>query len=165
MQDYIKQTIKVLNEGTVEQKLEAITDIRENGSLLVLPAVIDLLSSSKNQDLTEAIVGLLQDVKEQSAAGYFVAAMKDPRYASILPVLVECCWENGLNFSADLRFFVDMVVHSEFKLAFDAFTILENMEHTYSEEVRMAEIIHIKDCLMDVDHDRKLLLASLIDVL
>jgi len=165
MEDYTKQTIKILTEASDEQKLEALADIRENGSLQVLPYVIDLLISSKNEEIRASVIGLLQDIKEQAAVNYLVNAMKDAKYASVLPSLVECCWENGLNYSADLQFFIDIVITGDFKLSFDAFTVIENMDHTYSEETRNKMVIHIKDRLLDVDHERKLLLASLIDIL
>ncbi|GET29584.1 HEAT repeat domain-containing protein [Prolixibacter sp. SD074] len=107
--------------------IETIKELRETGNSSYIPVLVELLHSTDNPEIRQKIIRLLAELKYSDAIPRIVEAINNKRYASELKELVSICWENSLDFSPYLSLFVDLVIESEFMVAFEAFTVIENM--------------------------------------
>ena len=169
MQEKTKEEKKMLNELNQSDETQAkqvIKTIREKGSAAVIPDLIDIMANTQYDSIRNAIHTLLNDIKSPEAVPVIMAAIQNSATnKKVLPVLVNACWQNGLNFSDYMEDFVNLVINSEFQTAFDAFTVIENMDNNLNSELIDDLIDKIKSALLETNEDKKLLLKTLIDVL
>lgn len=84
-----------------------------------------LLDPKITRPESEAIFSRL---KELNAQKLMVNGIKTANRVEEKTILTAACWETGLDFSADLLFFVELACHPDFKLAMEALTVVENLE-------------------------------------
>jgi hypothetical protein len=114
---------------------ETFEQIREEGNTAVLPYLFDLLASSLGEGIKKEIYKLLCELKQTGAVPILIEAITNEKYAGIQEQLIRICWENGLDYSPYLSTFVDIVINGNFINAFEAFTVIENMEGTFDNEM------------------------------
>lgn len=124
--DQIKKNLFSVNTEIV---ISAIETIRKKGNKLYLPILFDLLNSSPEAEIELEIKNLLGTVKDKESVNSFIRAIEDERYKSIRKSILIACWQNGLDFSTFLPVFVDLVISEEWEVAFEAFTIIDNLEY------------------------------------
>jgi hypothetical protein len=121
----IKENLFSTQTGVV---ISAINSIKEKGNKLYIPMLFDLLNSNPEKEITDEINKLLSTVKDKETAESFINAVGDEKYKSIRKEILTTCWQNGLDFSNYLPVFVDIVINDDWENAFEAFTIIDNME-------------------------------------
>ena len=57
------------------------------------------------------------------------------------------CWQNGLDYSLFLLVFVDFVIKEDWETAFEAFTVIENMEFLPENETIAEAELKIQQAL------------------
>ena len=112
-----------------ERVISAINRIEEKGNKLYLPLLFELLASNPENEVEKEIQKLLGTVKSKDTVPYFTEALKEERFKSIQKILLTACWQNGLDFTAYWPLFVDIVISEEWETAFEAFTVIENMDY------------------------------------
>jgi len=157
--------LKKLYSNNVTSQLEALEDISKNGNSDYIPSLIDLMQNSENLELTQRISKILSEVKHSNAVPILVEYIENEKYSSIQEILVRTCWENGLDFSNYFSVFVDLLIHGEYMVAFEAFTLLENSENKISETSAQEYIHRLKEALPDAPADRQTLIHSIIQYL
>jgi hypothetical protein len=114
---------------------ETFEQIREEGNTAVLPYLFDLLTSPKSEGIKKEIYKLLCELKQTGSVPILIEAITNEKYTGIQEQLIRICWENGLDYSPYLSTFVDIVINGNFINAFEAFTVIENMEGTFDNEM------------------------------
>ena len=61
--------------------------------------------------------------------------------------LLTACWQNGLDFSTFLPVFIDLIIHEDWEIAFEAFTVIDNLEFLPSHEIIKISVGKINECL------------------
>ena len=120
------------NKDTV---ISAIQKISAQGNKLYIPVLLDLLLSNKDKEVENEIVKLLGNVKTKATVPIFVDAIETPKYTSIKKTILTACWENGLHYHDYLPVFVNIVIHDDWETAFEAFTVIDNMEFLPDEAI------------------------------
>lgn len=113
----------------------AVQKIRSHGNSLYIPILLDLLISNPDNEIEKEILKLLGNIKAKNAVPLLVKALQDPTYKSVQKNILTACWQNGLNYDDYLPFFVDIVINEDWETAFEAFTLIENMEHLPEPEI------------------------------
>ena len=121
----IKENLFSTQTGVV---ISAINSIKEKGNKLYIPMLFDLLNSNPEKEITDEINKLLSTVKDKETVESFIDAVGDEKYKSIRKEILTTCWQNGLDFSNYLPVLVDIVINDEWENAFEAFTIIDNLE-------------------------------------
>jgi hypothetical protein len=160
-----KKIIDRLNSGNNLTILETIRILREIGNSFYIPDIVAVLKNTKNKDVQTSITNFLFELKDNDSAAKLVDEIKDLKNRECLNILVPACWENGLNYNQFLSVFVDLVISQDFQVAFDAFTVIENMQIDFDPVEVAVSVQLLKDNLNKVDHLKKLLFAQLIDLL
>jgi hypothetical protein len=161
----INLIIEKLFSKNIDEVLFAINKIRHSGNPAILPHVIELLNSEKNIEITSAIIELLNDLKIQAGTLEIIKAIENNKYKSIQKILLVSCWHSGLNYTEHLNFFVDLFVSGNFEIAFEAFTIIENMEGGVNQEIIEPLIERLKSGVSNLTKEKADLLAELVQVL
>lgn len=132
----IKQNLFSAQNETI---ISAINSIKENGNKHYIPMLFDLLNSAPDPEIEKEITQLLGNVKDKESVNIFMRAVENNKYKSIRKTILSACWQNGMDFSTFLPVFVDLIINEDWEIAFEAFTIIDNLETLPSEEIiRMA---------------------------
>ena len=158
----ILTNLKSTDSGIV---LEAIEKVRESGNSLLVGEMIELLHDTKHSEIKKNVYNLLSELKDTASVHVLIAAIKNEKYSKERAELIACCWQNGLSYNEHLPFFIDLVIREEFKIAFEAFTVIENMYGKIEEEVIEIEIIKVNDALKGANEQKAYLLNGLLAII
>ena len=142
--------------------LQTIEEIRESGSSAQFSGLMELLHETDNQDIKKHILTLFSEIKSTDTVPLLMEAIQNKRYAGELKDLLVCCWHNGLNYSAYLPVFIDLVINEEFLTSFEAFTVIENMYGIIIEEIIDLQVSKIHHSLTTANDQKKYLLNELL---
>jgi hypothetical protein len=130
--EQIKKNLFSANTGVVISAIEAI---QKKGNKLYIPILFDLLNSSPEPEIETEIKNLLGIVKDKETVNSFLRAIEDDKYKTIRKSILTACWQNGLDFSTFLPVFIDLIIHEDWEIAFEAFTVIDNLEYLPGEEI------------------------------
>ncbi len=157
--------LKELQSADHLKVIEALEELRVSGKATDIPVLLDLLHQSQNPEIKSKITGLFGNLKEKSAVPLIIEAIQDQKYAPELKQLVSCCWENGLDYSNYLSVFVDLLINSDFLIAFEAYTVITNMVTTIDQAKIDIEIEKLDQTMHTTTEDKKVLMLDVIDFL
>lgn len=160
-----KKNIDNLHSGNVFLVMETLRVLRHSGDCSYIPELVKLHVNTPNSEIKNAVTKIFFDLKEKAAVPYMIDAIKETQNDETLHALIESCWQNGLNFSQHMPVFVDIMVQREFHIAFEAFTVIENMKDRFTPEQGQEQIAILKDNLTSKDHQTQLLMAELIGII
>ncbi len=87
--------------------------------------VISLIDKEHTPEEKEEI---LQLIKAQNAQNVLIESISTVENPDKKAVLIAACWECGLDFYNHFLFFVDLAIHDNYRVAMEAYTVIENME-------------------------------------
>ncbi len=157
--------LKSLNSNDPLVVVETIEKLRTIGKISDIPVLIELLHTSQDKEVRAKISNLLATLKDIDAIPFLIEAILDLKYVQELKELVSACWENGLDYSTYLSLFVDMLIEKDFIIAFEAYTVLMNMESKIDQEKIDQEIDKLQKSLSSADEQKRILLLDVIDYL
>lgn len=128
----IRENLFSTNTKTV---ISALNKVKEKGNSLYLTILFDLLNSNPEKEIEDEIKTILATVKNKDSVVNFMQAIEDKKYRSIQKSILEACWQNGLDFSEYLPVFVDKVITEDWEIAFEAFTIIDNLRLFPDKEI------------------------------
>lgn len=144
--------------------LNTIKYARQNANANHLHMLISLLKDTKNDTVSNEIISLLNDLKDQEAMGPMMDAILDDQNESVRIFLLQAVWNSRLDALDYLEPLVNLAVKSDYVTCLECLTIIENFETAPSDENIIAVNTIIKDALMD-NSDNKELLMSMMEVL
>ena len=161
----LKVQQEALRSGNRPEILAALKEIRSTGKVAILPELLDLLLDQEDEQITGEIIALLNDLKNQEAAGILAGAISNPEYKELSTILVAACWQNGLSYGGYLDTFVEVALDGDYATAIEAFTVIEEAVGEVDREQRQRHLETIRDHLPEVDAHKQPLLKELIKVI
>ena len=158
----LKSAIKSANPELIDHALD---EIKSKGDHTYVSPLIELLHQKLAWEIREKIFLLFVDLKNEDSVDQLICDLKIEKDLSILERLVAACWQNGLNFSKHLPYFVDLVINEEFQIAFEAFTVVENMYGKIEGDIEVMLIDKINASLPDAEENKQHLLRGLLDII
>lgn len=153
-----------LANGGKDAVLAVLEKIREVGVPKLLPALVKVYKTCGDDDVKMAIFNLLSDASQQELVDIMADAIANEEDANVKQMLVTSCWYSKIDYLPRLELFIDLVVESQFELAFEAFTVIENRQGSVTAE-RRAELINYIEGKMDsVVDGNESLAESLVDI-
>lgn len=135
-QENINEKLRLaLNSEDIEIVKDALEKISETGNRFYLPLLFDLLNTMPEHDVEVEITKLIGSVKNKESVNTFMRAVEDEKYKLIRQKLIAACWQNGLDFSNFIPVFIDIVINDDWETAFEAFTLIDNLEYLPGEEI------------------------------
>ena len=160
-----KDFLKALQSADSLKVIETLEELRVSGKASDIPVLIELLHLSTNPEIISKITGLFSTLKESDAVPLIVEAIQNQKYAPELKELVASCWENGLDYSNYLTLFIDLLIESDFMVAFEAYTVIVNMVAKIDQAKIDIEIDKLEKVLPSVPEQKKELMLDVIDFL
>jgi hypothetical protein len=127
--------------------LSAIEAVQKKGNKLYIPILLDLLNSSPEPEIATEIKNLLGTVKDKESINGFMRAIEDERYKPIRKSILTACWQNGLDFSTFLPVFIDLIINEDWETAFEAFTVIHNLEYLPNDQITKISVAKINNAL------------------
>jgi hypothetical protein len=159
LDEQIKRNLFSANSSIVISAIEAI---QKKGNKLYIPILFDLLNSSPEPEIETEIKNLLETVKDKTTINSFMRAIEDDKYKPIRKSILIACWQNGLDFSTFLPVFVDLVINEDWEIAFEAFTIIDNLEYLPSPEIINKTIDQIRKALPNANEQKSYFLNEIL---
>jgi hypothetical protein len=143
----------------------AIKWIKSKGNKLYLPLLFDLLNAEPEKEVEDEIKDLLATVKDKSTVESFVHILENAKYKPIWKIILTTCWQNGLDYSNYTPLFIEMIINEEWEIAFEAFTIVDNLEFLPSQENIDKSVIKIKNALPTANEHKTYFLSEVLSKL
>jgi hypothetical protein len=158
----LKSAFKSGNQDVIDHALE---EIKSNGDDTYISPLVEYVHQNLPKENKERIFQLFDDLKHENSVDQLVCELKNEIDPDVLERLVASCWQNGLNYSKHLPFFVHLVMDQEFQIAFEAFTVIENMYGKIDRDVENELITAIEKRLSDSEERKKYLLKGMLDLI
>ncbi|WP_346857437.1 HEAT repeat domain-containing protein [uncultured Draconibacterium sp.] len=142
--------------------LAAINTLKEKGNKEYLPLLFELLLTQSELEVRSEILKLLGTIKDADTIPMYMDALKEERLLAIRKEILTCCWQNGLDFSNYFDDFVDLIIDGEWEIAFEAFTVIENLEHFPPEEKMKESKLRIAGALKLANEQKSYFLEELL---
>lgn len=151
-----------LFSAKTEVVISALEAIKAKGNKLYIPVMFDLLNSSPEHEIEIEIKNLLGTVKDKTTVNSFMRALEDDKYKKIRKTILTACWQNGLDFSTFLPVFIDLIIHEDWETAFEAFTVIDNLEFLPGAEIINLSVLKINEALNHVPEQHKYFLKEIL---
>ena len=158
----LKSAIKTANQELIDHALD---EIKGKGDHTYITPLIELLHQNLSWEIREMIFLIFVDLKNEDSVDQLVYDLKIEKDLNILERLVAACWQNGLNFSKHLPYFVELVINEEFQIAFEAFTVVENMYGKIEGDIEVMLMDKLNASLPDAEENKKYLLRGLLEII
>ncbi len=159
-----KEIIKNLRSEKTSIILDTLKYISEVGNKDIIVEMIELLHATSDTIIRDKIITILENLREQDCVLPIIKAIENPDYKDILSILVSSCWKNSLDFNKYIEVFTDVFIQSDFQLAFDAFTVIDNFEDI---DIQLADtcLLRLENSVEDIKDDKNPLYFELINVI
>lgn len=155
-------TREKLFSSKTETVVSAIQSLKETGNKDYLPILFELLISTSEGKIQEEVLKLLGSIKDKATIPVFIEALQNPKYSSIRKEITTVCWQNGMDFSPYFEVFTDLIINEDWDVSFEAFTVIENLEHFPPQE-EMKEIkLKIARALKSANEQKQYFLEELL---
>lgn len=154
----LQSTDSLMVIGTLEE-------LRVSGKVSDIPVLIELLHSTPNPEIKSKITSLFANLKDSDAIPLIVEAIENQKYAPELKVLVSSCWENGMDYSNYLSLFVELLTGSDFRVAFEAYTVILNMTAQIEKAKVDLEVDRLEQAMHTTTDQKKELMLEVVDFL
>ncbi len=159
----IDENIKInLFAPKTEVIVEALKQIKTAGNRLYLPLMFDLLLSEPEEEIKKEIQNILGTIKDKQTVNSFVRGIENEKYKPIRKNILTACWQNGLDFSTFLPVFIDQIIVEDWEIAFEAFTVADNLEVLPGEPVLSISKEKIKKALDSVTDQKQYFLNEIL---
>lgn len=157
--------LKGLRSADSDQVIETLEELRVSGETSDIPILLEMLHLRQEKEIKSKILSLFANLKEGDTIPLLIEAIQNERYAPELRQLVSCCWENGLDYTKYLPLFVDLLIESDFPIAFEAFTVITNMTTPIDQVKIDVEIEKLDRALHTTSDEKKVLMLEVVDFL
>lgn len=142
--------------------ISALNSLKEKGNKDYLPILFELLVAAPEAEIRNEILRLLGTIKDKNTIPVFIESLHEKKFLAIRKDILTSCWQNGLDFSSHLAVFVDLVIESEWEVTFEAFTVIENLEHFPPEEEVKAIKLKVAGALKSADEQKGYFLEEIL---
>ncbi len=164
-QKVYKQLIATLEKSPDEKVVSMLMGLREHGELFYLEALLDILTGERSEIVKKSVAEFIADIKKQEAVPIIANYVSANQNAKNLTRIVTACWQSRLDFSKNLQPFFQILLDGNYRIAFEAFTVIENTIELQSKEELTKNIDLVKRSVSKADRDKQLLLLEMISVL
>ena len=147
----VRKWNEALESPDPDQAIQAIYEIRNSGSIKMLPVLFQMLKKETPMIIRSEILKLLGDLKTQDAVPVIASSLENMDFGEQLPGFVAACWQSGLDFSGHLHVFAKLFINSDYLTSLEAFTVLEESFPNATDEARA-------DCIRFLRHSENLVI-------
>lgn len=155
---------KTIEASPEDYLIGLLAELREGGEDYMVEPIIGLLFSNRSERIKNEVVSLLVDLKNPSAVPIIVQKLEENKNSKDIHRLISVCWQSRLNFSSHTNLLMDFVVNGDYQSCLEAFTAIENMMDSLSEET-INQLKHRAEQSLGKATETKPLIEELISML
>ncbi len=163
--DKLSRLKSAFKSGNLDVIDHALDEIKSTGDDTYIAPLIEYVHQNLSREYKEKVFQLFDDLKLEDSVDQLVCEIKKVTDNDVLERLVASCWQNGLNYSKHLPYFAQLVMDQEFQIAFEAFTVIENMYGKIDRDVENELLATIEKKLPDADERKQYLLKGMLDLI
>ena len=156
--------IKKLNSGNEKLIKESLEKLRRKGNKDLIPEIGSLLLSKHSEEINKSVFAFFADLKEQISVVKYVQFLSENRNIKDYHLLISACWENGLDYSEHIHFFVDLILKEAYLTAVEAFTVVEENIDKLNLQKRNELSEYINEQSKKVPQEKAALINELISI-
>ena len=145
--------------------IEALREIKEKGTINIIPCLFDLINEKTPDIIKEDILRLICDIKEQSAAPILVDAISNRSFGKDTSSVMAVFWQSRLDFSSYLPTFIKIFIREDYQTALEAFTVIEESASKISNKMQQECINILKSAADSISYEKKPLFNELVKVI
>jgi hypothetical protein len=120
-----KAWIASFGSTDTELILKALYEVRNSGSVKILPEILKLVNYRSNTEIINEIISLISELKSPDAVPVIARVLKERDFDDYQNAIVAACWQSGLDFSSHLKVFAELFIQGDYRTALEAFTVIE----------------------------------------
>lgn len=122
-----KNFLEKLKNAQKEVILNGLEEYRNSTDIESLPIILQILESTLDEDVIEAILDLVRDLKDDYAASLALEFTHKTTEKKAQDLMIGALWQSDRDFSKMADKIIDMLINRhEFEILFDILTLLEN---------------------------------------
>jgi HEAT repeat protein len=156
-----KNWIVSFESANTTRILRSIYEIRNSGSVNILPALFDLIQGKTEPQVKNEIINLVSEIKTKNAVPLIAEALNKNEYGDYLNGFVAACWQSGLDFSKHLQVFFQLFSRGDYKTALEAFTVIEEALVNATQKEIDESVRFLKEAENQITEDKIALFTEL----
>lgn len=140
----LNNIISDLTSSEEKKIFTALKQLRKHGKKEAIKPLIELLSSTENDEIKSEITALLFDLKDQSVVEEIIDAIESNNYPSEMATLISIFWQSSLDSSENITTIVKQAIKGDYMVGIEVLSVLDNYETTFQET-------EIEDLKFDLD--------------
>lgn len=140
-----KELIKGLESSNPEVEKKSIEGLRQYGTVASIEPLFKLWQKSDDEVVGELLYKIFCDIRITDAPGKIVELLATEEYNDIMPLVLNTMWNSGLDYTPYMPVITKFALDGDFNTAFEALTLVENMEGEFSEELTIESLLEIKN--------------------
>lgn len=157
-----QQVIKILESDKESVILDTLRKLHISGTVEILPYLFRLYFLTNSENIRYEVLDLLNNLKDNKACPYFIEAIQNYKGQDLYSQIVSSCWQNGLDFSENIKIFIDLVIEQDLYTAIEAFSVVEENISGLTQLERETQVIYIQSRMKTINEERKKLVIELL---
>ncbi|MCX7954797.1 MAG: hypothetical protein N3A01_06365 [Bacteroidales bacterium] len=157
----LSKTKELLFSENTENILTAINRIIENNYIELIPYLFEVYINKKDEKIKKKIYFILSTLKQNASVDYVIEGIKRVKVLDKYPELIRICWENGLDYSKHLRFFINYFINNSIEVAIESFSVIENNLYNASFEELKYSLIELDKNKNKISEEKMMLYKEL----
>jgi len=162
---YYIETEKKLSGKDKIKVLETISEIKQTGKAGILPLLFQTIKDNSHSKISTEIFKLLGQLKDKKCIPYIIDEIQSEGSVDYKTALLTSCWQSGLDYSEHIGVFTEQFIEGNFKVSFEAFTVIEEWIYNAKQENIKKCLSNLKHNISSISEDKKLLYIDLVKLL
>jgi hypothetical protein len=153
--------IKDLSGENDKKVFTALKQLRKHGKKEAVIPLIDLLSTTTNDDIKTDVTSLLFDLKDQTVVEELIKAIQSDDYIAEKPILISIFWQSSLDSSEHITTIVGEAIKGDYMVGIEVLSVLDNYDTTFQETEIEDLKFDLEEAIEMDDSEKKNLLISI----
>lgn len=140
----IKDLLLDLASDNEKILLSALKRVRSKGNESVIPSLIKIIENNKSEKITTEAKGILLELKSTAAIPLLLEELENNPNSETRELVLNSFWHAGFNAHEHIEKFVAAAIKGSYMEAFEAYTVIDNLEGPFEEEVIMEAQLNLK---------------------
>ncbi len=145
---------KKLLSNNIQEIIEALEEFEENNFFELIPDIFNLYLKA-NTLVKNKILFLFREMKHNKAIPYYMNELISLQNIEQYPELIKICWENSLDYSKYMDFFLNLIFTQSYEISIEAMTVIEQNIHFLDEEHKKDLLHTILVKMIDIEDKKK----------
>ena len=134
--------------------MSALKRVRSKGSEKVVPSIFNLIENSEDELIKKEAKNIILELKSTASIPFLLEQLHSENEEMRLLAL-NAFWQTGFNSHENMDKFVTAAIKGSFMEAFEAYTIIDNLEGPFEEENIMEAQLVLKSYFSNANPDEE----------